>query len=599
MTSGPRDILSGTRYIKHFPGSNLTREQKTVMDMGDVFDTVDEMAKIVRKTLDQTKPMAAELKGNGLEATCRKVWDFCFNYFQYKIDNKGVEELRTPARSWADRKQGIDCDDYSILAASILTNLNIPCHFRMAKYNGKDYYQHIYVVVPKAPGVDLSNKANYYVIDPVVDRFDYEAPYTAKSDKKFMKTANLSGLGGLPIQVLSGVGNMQQLGGISAEHAAKVSTLSFGNEMDGFGEFKGLGNVSPTPRMLATDFLFRLKRHLINTVKKLKANPEIMPGEKGKNFKTRLEYLLANFDNPETRKKALDHLVALEKGLSGLGTWGIFKAIDDGLEAIGDGLSNATDWAGETVKKGWEGVKNAADWAGETVTKGWKGVKNAADWAWDGIKKYSPLTVGIRAAFRGVLAINFLKISERLGWGYLTDAQAREKGLDMAAFAKLKRGLQKVINTYEDFGGKPSRLKDAILKGWRRGTDNGRQTGGLSGFQGLGVVVATTAAVTAAPITTIVLSILSGISAVFKVLFSLFKGKKGPTDYPSTPPDEDDIRDQLANLDQQKQGGMGDDKKKLLMAAGAGLLLMVVATREPDKKTKAKTTKTAKQHAAV
>ncbi len=56
----------------------------------------------------------------------------------------------------------------------------------MAAYKGD--YQHVYVVVPAA------GKSSFYIIDPVVDRFNYEAPYARKHDH-MTKVSMLNGLG--------------------------------------------------------------------------------------------------------------------------------------------------------------------------------------------------------------------------------------------------------------------------------------------------------------------------------------------------------------------------------------------------------------------
>jgi hypothetical protein len=32
--------------------------------------------------------------------TCKAIWDFIYDYVQYKLDKRGLEQLRRPARSW-------------------------------------------------------------------------------------------------------------------------------------------------------------------------------------------------------------------------------------------------------------------------------------------------------------------------------------------------------------------------------------------------------------------------------------------------------------------------------------------------------------------
>lgn len=174
VATGRRNIKSGKEYEKYFTEKPLGQEVE-LMKAGTVYDTLKLMKKVVSQTLSQTLEIASALKGNSREATCRNIWNFLYHNIQYKKDSAVREQLRTPARSWKDRKSGIDCDCYSIFASSILTNLKIPHSFRMTGYKGD--YQHVYVVVPK------ENGDGFYIIDPVTDRFNYEVPYVKKHDQ--------------------------------------------------------------------------------------------------------------------------------------------------------------------------------------------------------------------------------------------------------------------------------------------------------------------------------------------------------------------------------------------------------------------------------
>lgn len=187
VATGKRSIRSGYEFDRYFSLGSLDNQEVMLMD-GDVMDTINQMKRIVRNYNHQTKAISQKLKGSSREATARNVWDFLYNHVQYTKDNPNREQLRTPLRTWADRKRGVDCDCYSIFISSVLTNLGIPHAFRIAAYN--DDYQHVYVVVPKS-GTDYSS---YYTIDPVVDRFDYEVP-TSKSKDYKMKVTMLNGIG--------------------------------------------------------------------------------------------------------------------------------------------------------------------------------------------------------------------------------------------------------------------------------------------------------------------------------------------------------------------------------------------------------------------
>lgn len=181
VASHKRAIKSGEQYEKYFDTSVVTGKE-TDLATGDCYETLNLMKKIVRDTLPQTKKIAEKLKGATTQGTCKNIWNFLYNNIQYKKDIATREQLRQPIRSWKDRKSGIDCDCYAIFASSILTNLGIEHAFRMAGYKGGDF-QHVYVVVK---GI---------TIDPVLDTFNEEAPYTKKHDLTMAKITMLGAPG--------------------------------------------------------------------------------------------------------------------------------------------------------------------------------------------------------------------------------------------------------------------------------------------------------------------------------------------------------------------------------------------------------------------
>lgn len=190
VATGKRSLKDGSSFDKYFTAAEGNEVQ--LLGDGDVYDTLSQMKKIVRSTLSQTKAIAPMLRGSTTEATCRNVWRFLYDHVQYKKDHPLREQLRTPSRTWRDRKTGVDCDCYTIFISSVLTNLKIPHAFRMAGYKGE--FQHVYVVVPKN-GKTFSDRSSYWAIDPVVNQFNYEAPYSKKHDHKMSQINMLNGLG--------------------------------------------------------------------------------------------------------------------------------------------------------------------------------------------------------------------------------------------------------------------------------------------------------------------------------------------------------------------------------------------------------------------
>lgn len=180
-----RKIVDGRKYDRYFPpanGKSTTRIRDAITE-----ETVMMMIQIVKETHSQSTAIAnhEDLKGRNFAETLRKIWEFAYWHIQYKLDTDGVEELRTPARAWSDRRSGIDCDCFSIFISSILYNLKIPHSFRITKYGGANW-QHVYVIVPTQNGE--------YILDAVLHHFNQQKPPTQFKDYKVMNVQMLSGL---------------------------------------------------------------------------------------------------------------------------------------------------------------------------------------------------------------------------------------------------------------------------------------------------------------------------------------------------------------------------------------------------------------------
>lgn len=198
-----RNISSGDEYSHLFPKAE--NSISTIRKNANVTHTVAFIPKVVNETLDHTKKIAQRLKGNTTYETCSNIWHFVYQHVAYKKDQEGYEQIRSPARAWHDRKQGVDCDCYSVFISSILTNLSIPHILRITKYH-RDYFQHIYPVVV-SQGKEIP-------IDCVTDKFNYEVPYSEKKDYP-MDLQYLNGFDG---------DDMQGLGKLFGKKIAKVKS---------------------------------------------------------------------------------------------------------------------------------------------------------------------------------------------------------------------------------------------------------------------------------------------------------------------------------------------------------------------------------------
>lgn len=501
-----RSIHSGREFDRHFDLSQLKRSDPVLLNRGDVFDTILEMARIVKNTLPDTKGISPRLKGSTLEQTCHNIFDFVYSHIQYTLDKPGVEQLRRPLRSWADRAAGVDCDCYSIFISSILSNLGIEHYFRMTKYQGD--WQHIYVVVPQKPGKAPGARHTYYTIDCVVDSFDHEVPFSQKHDKKMSQLQYLNGLPSL----------------------GKVLVPGFGAEAIGFGRGSSLSGYlgsTDSAEGLYADMLNRMKLHLSNTLALLKANPKALPAAEGSRFKSQVAQLFANWDNAAERTRLLD-LFAYESddvainGLDTLAGWP--KSM---FQSIGSGIKQAAGYVGEKVSSGVKavgtGVKNAAEWTADKAKVAVEAVKDAGQFALDKMIQLNPVSILMRNGLLLAFKINLFRMAERLGYGYWTESEAVSKGMEVGEFRKLREKLDDVHKLWRGLKGDEDSLKKNILQGWEHGT---RKHGGV---KGLGEVA--TAATTAAA-TPLIVKIVDWLKSVnWDRLFSMVRGLKPDTDF--------------------------------------------------------------------
>ena len=271
-----RHIRPGNEYDHLFPSSQ--NDNKTIRRNANLDHTLDFIPKVVQETIDQTKLIAQRLKGRTNYETCKNIWHFIYGHINYKKDEEGFEQIRSPARAWHDRKQGVDCDCYSVFISSILTNLGIPHILRITKYH-REYFQHIYPIVP--------NDSRHITIDCVTDQFNYEVPFREKKDYR-MDLQYLNGFDGDGLAELGRIieRNMHDntLAGKAkrkAKKAAKAAAKAQAASMPGApapkkkkGFFKKVLNVvnkiNPATVLLRNGVLAAMKLNIKNVAARLR-----------------------------------------------------------------------------------------------------------------------------------------------------------------------------------------------------------------------------------------------------------------------------------------------------------------------------------------
>lgn len=254
---------------------------KTVKKGAGVSDTVAFIPQIVNKCRWQVKNYVdAELRGLGTYEACEKLWHFVKQHIQYEKDKRGLEQVRSPRRLIHDAKG--DCDCFTTFIDTCLAELNITSINRITKYK-EDYFQHIYPIVPM-------NNGQYIVMDCVVDKFNYEEPYSEKKDYK-MDLQFLDGIddeklnGGVDVQDLFGWDNeIGELGRAKLfRRNQSTSAMPYENQgkqgkKKGFQKFKTIvkrglniaNKANPATALLRAGILASMKLNIMKVPQRLK-----------------------------------------------------------------------------------------------------------------------------------------------------------------------------------------------------------------------------------------------------------------------------------------------------------------------------------------
>lgn len=96
------------------------------------------------------------------------------------------------------------------------------------------------------------------------------------------------------------------------------------------------------------------------------------------------------------------------------------------------------------------------------------------------VNRVNPATALLRAGILACMKINMFNVAGMLRYTYLTDEQAKKKGMDMKKLSRLKGIREKLEKIFYGAGGKLENLKQAILTG--KGNKN--KDVPLSGFTG-------------------------------------------------------------------------------------------------------------------
>lgn len=102
-----RDVSLSDKYDKYIPPSDCSSVSK--LGVGDTKFAIDGMAKTAYKYQHHTKELTKKFFNiKPLSQLCQSIHSFLFNNLQYSLDGED-QKLRSPACSWRQRFEGIDC----------------------------------------------------------------------------------------------------------------------------------------------------------------------------------------------------------------------------------------------------------------------------------------------------------------------------------------------------------------------------------------------------------------------------------------------------------------------------------------------------------
>jgi hypothetical protein len=189
-TSLQRNLNEGKEYNKLIP---QVKCEQTNLGSGDTYMTVEEMKDWIEKYSFQTKKLSPKLKGPSIQTTVTNIYQFLYGHIQYQADG-ALQQLRSPACTWKQRKQGVDCKSYSIFASSILSNLGIKHFIRQIKQASfyPQEFTHVYIVIPVDQHTEIYSENTQTIVLDATKHQNIESPYLEKED---LKMVNLKHVG--------------------------------------------------------------------------------------------------------------------------------------------------------------------------------------------------------------------------------------------------------------------------------------------------------------------------------------------------------------------------------------------------------------------
>lgn len=129
---------------------------------------------------DQPKDIIGNFRNTTIDKTCEAVFKYMVKRTYYRLDDDGVQMIKSPARLLKDGCG--DCKSYTMFIASCLHCLGIPCIVRFVNFNGGTQYTHVYPVAIDENGTEIPMDACELDSDNRTCLYGYARQYSKKKD---------------------------------------------------------------------------------------------------------------------------------------------------------------------------------------------------------------------------------------------------------------------------------------------------------------------------------------------------------------------------------------------------------------------------------
>lgn len=462
------------------------------------------------KHYKQVARLAEHLKADTPEQTAFNIWHWLHCNIAYNYDTQGKEEIRTPARTWSDRKSGVDCDCLSVFTAALLINLGYHPKFEIVAFANKPQFSHIYV--------NLDGLA----IDRVLPTFNRRPMLITKTMLMDIPVYQLNGLSGINAE-LQGVyenalrryAHTQDGEDLLNMRKTQILVSLQGSDYNGFRlagllmpyvqgiddeggyyfDNEEIANIAANADndVIAAEMRGASEQELGKLFKKIgkalkKAAKKVGSAVKAVAKTTAKAVTTVAKTTAKATKAAVKSAVNTVKA-----TANVVKA---GAQAV-TGKGSA---AKATLKKAGQQVKAAVVQPVKTAVQNTKAVvknvvveptktavkvtiveptKTLVKAVAKTIKiagkifkvilvKINPITVLMRNSLRLLVAVNFLGMATRLNVANMTQAAAIAAGYTAAQWNDAKKAYDRVIKFFTKMGGKRENIEKSIVNGAKK-----------------------------------------------------------------------------------------------------------------------------------